>query len=646
MDATYRSFAEYRARRVESVVYWYGQESEGADTVVSLAAPDAQRGEARYRVDSESVARMARGMIQRSLVCLAQFHTHPGRGTAHSGADDREAMSGRAGFLSIVAPCHGSAEYAFPGSVSVHEALGGGAWRLLGDSEKSGRVVVVDDAAGTRGRGGAERHLLGPAGARLRLLGRRRSRVAVKIGGAFARSREGQKMLWATCNLLCRLRGVVGEIEVCAPGGTAVAEPGMLGRGRWSGSLLDSLRGALDARARDCAVSTVKDDLGGGADIAVLLGPGTRTEPGPPVEIHAACNGWLADCWYGADAPQAPRGGDGGNPFGAMGAACIAAGEAFKHAGGLEHGGGWPRRSMWFSMYDLRLHDGRGAAPANPALPGRVDIGSLAVFGCGAVGHAFCQCIGMIPGVRADLLLVDRSLDAGRGDEMIDDTNLARYVMCTNRDVGRAKAGALAAAMRGRSGVAVSHTDGGIGGLGGRGEGRLESAVSCVDNNPARHEIQDLRPRRTYGGSVFEMQSQVSVYDAGRGTQCLKCDNPIGGTGGAAAAVGPHAAPGGARPGGGCGDLRRASRRRVPRLAGADFSVNFATALSGAVSAAEIAKRACSSLAPALDCSPNTDMFYSFWNGTPRLTTTRPRAECCGRPVPAQARPRRAPAAA
>lgn len=668
VDATYESFAEYCAKRVESVVYWYGLEAENADTVVSLAVPSAQRGGSHYKVDSESVAKMARKMIRESLVYLAQFHTHPGLGTAHSHTDDREAMSDRGGFLSIVAPCHGSAEYAFPDSVSVHEARGGGGWRLLGDSEKSGRVVVVDDAVDARGRDGAERHLLGSEGARLHLLGRRRSRVGIKIGGGFARSREGQKMLWAVCNLLCRLKGVVAGIEVCAPGGTSVAEQGMLGQGPWSGSLLGSLKGALDARARECTVSTAKDELGVGADIVVLLGPDTHAKDRPPVEIHAACNGWLADCWYGADAPPGLRAGGGGNPFGAMGAACIAAGEVFKRAGGLRRDKEWHWQSTRFSMYDLRLHDARGAAPANPALPDQVDIGSLAVFGCGAVGHAFCQCLDMVPGIGADLLLVDRSLDAGQGDEVIDGTNLARYVMCTNKDVGKAKARALAAAMQGRSGIVVSYTDEGVRGQGGIGERFLENAVSCVDNNPARHEIQDLRPRRTHGGSVFEMQSQVSVYDAAGGTQCLKCNNPVDGSrgydapalavqggvwpgtdGAAAGAAGPpspHSMSGDARLGGGCGTLRRGLRHKTPHVSSADFSVNFVTAFSGAVSAGEIVKRACSSLAPALDCSPNTDMFYSFWTGRPHLTMTRPRVECCGRLVPAQASPRRVRAAA
>ena len=511
-----------------------------------------------------------------------------------------------------------------------------------------------------------ERHLGGAPGARLRLLGEARSRVGVKIGGTFASSREGQKLLWTTCNLLCRLKGVVSEVEVCAPEGTAVAEPNMVRQAAWSGDLLGSLKGALGARARECSVSVAPDDLVGDADAAVLLGPGTQTGSRAPVKIHASCDGWLADCWYGGAAPPGPKVGGGGNPFGAAAAACIASGEVFKHAGGMEPDAEWPLPSSRFSMYDLRRHDARGVGPANPPLPNQVDVGSLAVFGCGAVGHAFCQCLDMVPGISADLLLVDRSRDGGRRDETIDGTNLARYVMCTNADAGRPKAEALAAALRGHKDVAVSHTDGGIGEIAGSARPRhLDNTVSCVDNNRARHEIQDLRPARAHGGSVFEMQSQVSVYDAARGTQCLKCNNPLDGERGSGAAyrgsrshalpdapgaasgqTAPRAAPG-MRPGGaGCGTVGSLSRPRIPRLAVADFSVNFATAFSGAVLAAEIVKRSCRSLAPALDCGPNSDMFYSFWNGRPHLTTTGPRAECCGRLIPARVRQRRVQAAA
>lgn len=506
-----------------------------------------------------------------------------------------------------------------------------------------------------------ERHLAGALREHLPSLGGAGGRVGVKISGRLARSRSGQKLLWTACNLLCRLKGVVAEIEVCVQDRAAVAEPGLVRPGPWSGGLLESLAGALRARSRDCSVSAVHGDLDRGAAVAILLGRGTSTRSRPGIEVHASCDGWLADCWYGDNAPPGSQtggsgGGEGrgsdGNPFGAVAAACIAVGEAFKHLGCLKYGAGWPWHSARFSMYDLRSHDARkGGAPANPPLPDQVDAGRLYVCGCGAVGHSFCQCLDMTPGIGADLLLVDRRHNAGRNDELIDGTNLARYVMCTNGDVGRPKAEALLEKMRGRDGTAVSHTDDGIESLACAGSGgpRLAgNAVSCVDNNAARHALQDLLPRRILGGSVYELRSQVSVYDLASATQCLKCNNPIADKAADAEArqVPWQAAPAGAAragettrpaprpasraatPGAVCGALGAGPRALLAVPAAADPSVNFVTMMSGAVLAAELVKSSCGSLAPALDCNPHTDLFYSFWNGHSRLTETRPRPDC------------------
>lgn len=485
-----------------------------------------------------------------------------------------------------------------------------------------------------------ERHLIGRPAEQLGLSDGSSGRAGIKISGSLADSLDGQRLLWLASNLVCRFKGVVSGVEVCVPAGTAVAEPHLVRPGPWSGSLSKSLDVALGARSRGCSVSVVHDDLGGGLSAAILLGPGTGTDSDPAAEIHASCSGWLADCWYGEEPPGLRTGGsDDGNPFGAVAAACIAAGELLKRMG--RNGAELSRDSTRFSMYDLRAHVVHGAAPANPPLPGRIDVGSVCVCGCGAVGNAFCQCLGMVPGIKADLLLVDRLHDGGRNDERIDDTNLARYVMCTNGDVGRPKAATLAERMAGgdcyapaSAGLTVSHTDAGLESLARDGAGRIEYAVSCLDNDPARRELQDLLPQRILGGSAYELQSQASVYDAACGTQCLKCYNRGDD---ATAGPAPDAAPGGVGAGycpdgPECGSLGAENLSKIGIQDGKEFSANFVTSMSGAVLAAETVKAACGQqLAPALDCSPKTDMFYSFWSGASNLTVTRPRAGCwCG----------------
>ena len=73
-----------------------------------------------------------------------------------------------------------------------------------------------------------ERHLRGEPARRLPLLGQSPKRIGIKISGRFAASRSGQALLWALCNLACRLKGVVSDVEVCVPAGAAVAAPDMI----------------------------------------------------------------------------------------------------------------------------------------------------------------------------------------------------------------------------------------------------------------------------------------------------------------------------------------------------------------------------------------------------------------------------------
>lgn len=149
IDETYRMFATYHSQRVESIAYWGGIESDTADAVVSLVIPDAERGPCHYTVSEDAITAMGRALIRRSLICLAQFHTHPGQSTAHSAHDVRGTISNCDRFLSLVAPWHGSAEYAFPDCISAYEVQGG-RWVLLEDRAKKDRIRTVDDVIDLR----------------------------------------------------------------------------------------------------------------------------------------------------------------------------------------------------------------------------------------------------------------------------------------------------------------------------------------------------------------------------------------------------------------------------------------------------------------------------------------------------------------
>jgi len=149
---SYEAFGDYCRQRLESVVYWYGLETPGSstDVAVAVAIPDAQCHPTWYEVSAEQASAMRTTMATASLVCLAQFHTHPWKNTRHSLYDDRNSISIRNGFLSLVAPNYGCRQDLGLEEVSVHEAWDV-RWYLLAKPAGQRRIRIVDDAVDLRG---------------------------------------------------------------------------------------------------------------------------------------------------------------------------------------------------------------------------------------------------------------------------------------------------------------------------------------------------------------------------------------------------------------------------------------------------------------------------------------------------------------
>ena len=143
---SYNSFSKYCSLGLESVVYWYGLElhAQNVDVVMAVAIPNVDRYATCYEVTAEDAAKMGSTMSVNSLVCLAQFHTHPGSNTRHSVYDDQNSISTRNGFLSLVAPKYGRELDLDLDRVSVHEAWGF-QWHLLTRSAKKRRIRVIGD---------------------------------------------------------------------------------------------------------------------------------------------------------------------------------------------------------------------------------------------------------------------------------------------------------------------------------------------------------------------------------------------------------------------------------------------------------------------------------------------------------------------
>lgn len=141
---THELFQKYFRKKEEAVVYWYGKESikENQDHVMCAVSPKAKHSFGNYFVSSEEATKMGKEMIKKGFVCLAQFHTHPGKNTEHSDYDDEHAISTRNGFLSLIAPEYGKYQPQSIQQISVHEAWKG-EWFILDNAAKTYRIQVI-----------------------------------------------------------------------------------------------------------------------------------------------------------------------------------------------------------------------------------------------------------------------------------------------------------------------------------------------------------------------------------------------------------------------------------------------------------------------------------------------------------------------
>ena len=482
----------------------------------------------------------------------------------------------------------------------------------------------------------------------------KKSILGIKVSKEAAACREGQLLLWMTCNLACRLKNMVDEVEVCVPPGIRISAPRYMPFGASGSNLKTGLSDAMNLCARECNVVFVKDDLRPCLDAAILVGPNTMTRATAGMIKNVACDGWLAYVGGSKDLFSVPHS-DSNNPFGAFAAACIAVGEVFKFTAGLKPDSGAMIDKLCFSTYEPACHSEIWNNLENPPLDNSIDIGQLHVCGAGAVAHAFCQTLFPIGGLKGRLIFIDRSKSPACADETIDSTNLARYVMAANCDEGKFKAELLAERMS-ATGIQVDFSDEGLEEYVNQNTGSFSNIVSCVDNNHARHAIQDQIPKIVHGGSTEGLRTQVSIYDLGsKYCQCMKCYNPVDNViSDDAVQEKLKKVPEAQRKAIAnnknidpeklerylqnpeCGTLGGESIQKFADLDNTkEFSVNFVSTLTGVLLAAEIVKSKYDSLRSTLCGKQNTDLYYRFWTNTSDLGISKSEPHCwCNKGVP------------
>ena len=250
-----------------------------------------------------------------------------------------------------------------------------------------------------------------------------------------------------TANLCSRMKGIIRRIEFLIPPGIKPFDSSIVPviKDRDS-SLARAVTEGAKLCARDCEILESSDNsFHSEKDFVVSIGNFHETRQRIKREIHASCDGWLAyvgsEEWITSASLPIKEGDGDCNPFGAYSAACIVAGDAFKFLQGIDANHGTLADQVCFSAYSLETFDKesfRGAL--NPKLPEVIDLGIIHLVGCGAVGHSFCHSLLPLENVQGDLVLIDRKIGEFGKEEVLDYTNLNRYVLATLNDIGKPKA--------------------------------------------------------------------------------------------------------------------------------------------------------------------------------------------------------------
>lgn len=251
-------------------------------------------------------------------------------------------------------------------------------------------------------------------------------------------------------------------------------------------------------------------DVASSGKATVSLVFGETALPKGPATIYAGSDGWLAKV-----ATTGPQGvGSSDVPFGAGGAACLGAANVFRAVFASALRGGRLDEEAVLSLFDFST----GASATQGPLELTVDLGNTPIVGLGAIGNGLVWALARAPGLTGAPHLVDH--------EQIDLTNLQRYVLATQADVGRVKVevsrGALvASASAGLAPVPfVARWDEY---LAGRGHPTIPRVVTALDTAADRITVQASLPGRILNAWTQTGDLGVSRHGFLGEEACLAC---------------------------------------------------------------------------------------------------------------------------
>lgn len=309
--------------------------------------------------------------------------------------------------------------------------------------------------------------------------------VGLAFDGEAAHSAEGAALLDLTVRLLARLYPTLAIHALDGPAAERAVE----------------LCGL--ARAINPAI-----DLGGDvgqASVTVCVGCTALAIPGRA--LYAGSDGWIARF-----SPAGPVGcGPSANPFGAGGAACIAAANVFRAVFADQIPGGGLDGEI-----ALDLRDYRTAAPgAAGGEVGSINLGEAHLVGLGAIGNGAVWALARLPALTGTLHLIDH--------EVVDLSNLQRYAMAAQADVDRAKVEVAAALLAGTGLHVAPHRATWAEYLAARDDWRLDRVAVALDTARDRVAVQAALPRWIVNAWTQEGDLGVSRHGFTDGKPCLAC---------------------------------------------------------------------------------------------------------------------------
>jgi molybdopterin/thiamine biosynthesis adenylyltransferase len=357
----------------------------------------------------------------------------------------------------------------------------------------------------------------------------RQARVLIAIAPAMAATKAGQDAIWMLANLICRQFKLVTGIALDIPPDVALLpRVAAFGEAR---TLKEAITNCISLVAgRHVQIDEQAAAPEGTYPIEIFIGRPAGA-PRAAVRLIVFADGWRLFLGHAFPFDELPRS---DITFGPYLAACFAAGEVFKRLRGMKPGKGesiGEGHELCLSLWTTRTAAAWNQLDRDPSL-GRTDFPPLYFAGAGAVAEAAAISIAGLPDTTGHVTVID--------PEPLDLSNDNRYALATLDDDEMEKAPFMADFLARREFTEYRYVGTWQDYVSRRGRPpnsadldaleatfRYRLILSCVDDNAARHAIQNLWPDLIIGGSTHGLTAKAITYDMLGDQLCLKCYNPV-----------------------------------------------------------------------------------------------------------------------